>query len=341
MEIRDLTGIERELQRLVFAASGTGIRASLFNLVVFEQAAEAGPPSPADTALGALFGSRPARILRVKDGHRARTEVDVSARCAAGLADRAVCFEEILIHGGEDALAGDPGCWTPLLITGLPVYLWWLESIEALGPFLQRVEESADRLIVDTGWREQAGEDPLQALRLLAGELEATPGLSDFTWRRTQPLRRWAARLFDPPENRESLECIEAVRLEGGLRSEGLLLFLWLAARLEWKAEDLGRDGGRFRDRSDRPLRLEHHPGPPLSEGFRLDFAVRDRPGLSVRCGADGCALLDNPDAGALPIHLKVPGDAEILLAEVDSLGVDPLYRQALRVLRQARSGHG
>ena len=304
MEIRDLVRIERELQRQVLAASGAGIRASLFNLVVFERREESGL---GDKALAALFGLRPARVLRVEAGHPGRTEAEVSARCSAGGADRAVCFEEIRIRGGEDGLGRDPGCWTPLLIPGVPVHLWWLEPVEQIAPLLGQVEECADRLIVHTSLREEAGDDPLQALRFLAGELESIEALSDLAWRRILPLRRWAARLFDPPENREGLEQIERVRLEGGPRGEGWLLFLWLAARLGWEAERLEGPEVLFRDRAGRPVRLEHRPSASLAGGFLLGFGLRGRPGLSVHCGADGCRLLEEPAAGGFPVRLKVP----------------------------------
>ncbi len=342
MEIGNPGQIERELQRKVLAASGTGIRASLFNLVIFERPEE---PGPVDAALGALFGRRPARIVRVESGPGGPTRVEVSALCATDPQAQGVCFEEIRIYSGADGLGRDPGYWAPLLIHSEPIYLWWLEATEALGPFLPQVEQIADRLIVDTGRRERRGEQPLAGLRFLAGEAESVSGLADFSWHRILPLRRWTARLFDPPENRDSLERIERVRLEGGGRSEALLLFLWLASRLGWEGESLEEDRYRFRDRSAKPVLLEHLPGRApaagFQAGFRLEFGIRDRPPLALRCDESGCALLDRPGAGELAVRLRFPDDGEILLAEVDAGRADPAYLQALLPLRLSPFSYG
>ena len=298
MEIRDLVKIERELQRQVLAASGAGMRASLFNLVVFERKEQSGL---ADPALSALFGLRPARVLRSEAGHRGRTEVEVSARCSGGGADRAVCFEEIRIRGGEDGLSRDPGCWTPLLIPGVPVNLWWLEPLEAILPLLGQFEECADRLIVDTGLRERAGDDPLWSLRLLAGELESVGALSDLAWRRILPLRSWAARLFDPPANREALERIERVRLEGGLRSEGGCCSCgwppaWAGRRSGWRTAPgcsaTGR-GGRCASSTGPPP-----PWPAASSSASACGTGRPCPCTAARTAA-GCWRRSPPRAGS------------------------------------------
>jgi hypothetical protein len=273
MDIRDPAGIERELERRVLAASGTGTRASMFNLVVVHRLAEAGPVEP---ALEGMMGKRPARIVRVESGNAGPSRVFVSARCATGTPERAVCFEEIVIQDGEDGLGRDPGYWTPLLIRHLPVYLWWLEETGPLAGDAARLREVADRLLVDTGFREERGEEPYAALGRLAVLAGSSLDLSDFSWQRVLPLRRWTARLFDPPENRARLERIEGVSLDGGRRSEALLLFLWLASRLGWRPErpEGARipEGGsaRFLDRSGQPVTLEHRggsrpPAEPLS----------------------------------------------------------------------------
>lgn len=342
MDIRDPAGIERELERRVLAASGTGTRASLCNLVIVHRREE---PGPVESALEGMLGKRPARIVRVERGNAGPSRVFVSARCSAGIPDRAVCFEEIVIQDGEDGLGRDPGYWTPLLIRHLPVYLWWLEETGPLAGDAARLQEVADRLLVDTAFREERGEEPRAALARLAALAGSSPELSDFSWQRVLPLRRWTARLFDPPENRARLEKIEGVSLNGGRRSEALLLFLWLASRLGWRLErpegvPMPEEGSdRFLDRSEQPVAALHRGGARLSGGFRLEFRIRGEASLAIRCGESGCAFLERPGAEEQAIRLRFPDDTQILIAEVDARRADPLLREALQVLEKPPHG--
>lgn len=329
MDVQNPARIERELQKQVLAASASGTRASLFNLVVFRQRSAAGP---VDEALNGLLGKRPARILQVESGYDGPSEVDVSARCSLDAQDRGVCFEILQIRSGSDGLGIDPGCWVPLLIRSLPVYVWWLEPSGRLAGAFDPLETAADRFVLHSGFWEEQGEDPARSLATLAGLVRRGAAVADFSWHRLLPLRRWTARLFDPPENRQRLERIEQVELHGGRRSEALLLFLWLAARLGWTVEDLTPGRPVFRV-DDRRVTAEHHAPAPLQDGFRLEFRIAGEGRLGLHCSGAGCGVVGDPAGSEHTVRMRVPGDPEILLQEVDAVRADPVLVEALEML--------
>jgi hypothetical protein len=324
--------IEAEIARIRERESGAwsaGTKATLFNLIVARAAPK--PDSSADhveEALGFLLGKRPARIISISTGATGPVEAVVSARCHPDQRGRGVCFEEVHIAG---SLGADPGVWVPLLIRDIPTFLWWTAPFAAV----TAAAEHADKLIVDCG---PQGPEALAALAGLAELRERARralAVGDLSWGRSRVLRVQAARMFDPPEGRELLGDIAGVELTGGTAAEALLFFLWLGERLRWLPAGLETTGmPRFREPKDRwQLLLAHREAGPLAIGARLRFVFRGGAPLELTCSRGGC-LLRGAERGAW----RIPGDGELLLAEVDSLEQDPLLAATLESAACVRS---
>jgi hypothetical protein len=329
--------IEEEIARVrerETTGFGGGVKANLFNLVVACLAG--GRP---DDVLETLLGRRPARIIRLTAGPEGSVGAVVSGRCSPGTLDHGVCLEEIDIAAGGDPLGVGAGAWTPLLERDIPTFLWiagtWTPRTLPFDAAAQ-----ADKLIVDSS----LADDPPASLAALRRLREAARGhlaVADLAWSRALPLRVQTARAFDPPEARDSLDELTAVRLEGATRAEAQLFFLWLACRLGWQPFD-GRDGPSFADPTGKAVSLVHEHPAPLASGARLSFAARGA-AIEVACSGNdrpdrhprrrptsavhgyGCASIGE-DRGPW----RIAPDGELLLAEVDSLKQDMLLDDVL-----------
>jgi glucose-6-phosphate dehydrogenase assembly protein OpcA len=284
------------------------------------------PGARPDEELEVLLGRRPARIIRLAvDPRAAPASAAVSGRCSPGTLERGVCLEEIDLAAAGDPLGSGAGAWTPLVARDIPTFLW-IAGPWTPGPDLPlEAAAHADKLIVDSS----AAGDPVAVLAALHRLRRATRGrlaVADLAWSRTLPLRVQAARAFDPPGARDALDELAEVRLEGATRSEALLFFLWLAARLDWQAS-AARGGPSFRDAAGWPVAAVHEAPAALAQGARLSFAARAGSCIEVACTVNGCAAIGD-DRGPW----RIAPEGELLLAEVDTLKQDALLDDALGI---------
>ena len=232
--------IERELGALRMNEDGTlGLRASVLNLLVVtdEDSAESVTRSVSNIA-----GRYPSRaILLISDPEEKETnlEFQLSAFCSVrGGSGTQVCAEQVTIHAEGppaehlESLAG------PLLISDLPVFLWYPGSFSPSSPEFAGMASLADRVIVDSA----AGGDP-ECLREIAGLLEdpEAPAIGDLQWVTLSPWRALVAELFSPPERASELEKIRRVEVLHTPAGEyrALLFVGWLASKLGWRTEDV------------------------------------------------------------------------------------------------------
>jgi len=127
----------------------------------------------------------------------------------------------------------------PLLVSGVPTYLWWLGT----PPFRKR--ELLDSLrVVDGLVVDSAGfEEPFHAFRHMSGLLKVAHhrmGLADLQWSRLRPWREAIAQFFTPIDRRSFLGGIAEVGIdyagEGrGNRIAAALVTGWMAGALGWK----------------------------------------------------------------------------------------------------------
>ncbi|TAN34805.1 hypothetical protein EPN29_01855 [bacterium] len=129
----------------------------------------------------------------------------------------------------------------PMLLSGIPTYLWWLGT----PPFGARELEDAlricDALVVDSS-RFDAPYHSFLGLSRLAASSHRGLGVADFQWARLTPWRESIAQFFGPADRRAFLSGLSGLGIdyagEGrGNRVAAALLIGWFASALGWKLQ--------------------------------------------------------------------------------------------------------
>jgi glucose-6-phosphate dehydrogenase assembly protein OpcA len=153
----------------------------------------------------------------------------------------AVQFELVTLH--VRGAAGDhlAALIDPLLLSGVPTYLWWVGT----PPFGERELDDAlkvcDALVVDSA-RFDAPYRSFLALAQLTASSHRRLGLADFQWARLTPWRESIAQFFSPADRRDFLSGIAEIGIDyagdgRGNRVAAALLVGWLGSTLGWKMQ--------------------------------------------------------------------------------------------------------
>jgi glucose-6-phosphate dehydrogenase assembly protein OpcA len=316
-------------------------RASILNLVVC---------SPTEDALRAaaetipqLTIDHPCRAILIASelGSKASSlEAWASVHCRLlRPARKQVCCEEIHISAGGESVGRLPGAIPPLLIPDLPVFLWWLGEVPLEDVLFDRLSGLADRVILDSA----QFEDQSKALSTLWALVDRGHGravVSDLNWARLDPWRELAAQLFDPPDYRPYLARINSVAVEGNTL-QSFLLIGWLASRLGWKAIHnptrltigmAGHDGEVVVEMEERGATDS------TSEGLlSLRLMASQPPAVFSISRSDDftCAVTVAQVSEASPlrraVRMKPLSEMQLLSRELNSMGRDPVYEEALQ----------
>ncbi len=271
-----LDGVEKELDNLwrdanagIGSAGGHAIaRNSVLTLVVFtHRRADA---NQLLNALHALTGLHPSRSIFISADPRARGDL-LQASIATRVSDDAASYgEDILIEAQVGAVRHLPGAVLPLIVSGLPAFLWWTGEPPWGSELFEALVDGCDRLIVDTSEMSHV-EISLAALQDLQHRKGARCAISDTSWTAQGPWREILAQFFDSPEVRPYLDGVERITIEYAAgeedaptnASQAYLYAGWLASRLGWRAQHsqfMGLDASRqhtLRDVSGRLINLE------------------------------------------------------------------------------------
>jgi hypothetical protein len=220
--IRD---VERELGRLRDASTATGepprLRTSVMTHIAWV------PPRWVDAATGALAGlgerhpSRTILLFPCPDEERDALDGEVDLRCfVRGGEEQEVCSEVIALRLCGRRASAPASVVEPLIVSDLPVFVRWRGALPFGAPELEQLSALADRLVVDSSeWPELEADYPR-----LSGLFERIV-VSDIAWARGQQWREALARLWPDVAEASALKV-------AGPRADGLLLSLWLGARL-------------------------------------------------------------------------------------------------------------
>jgi len=332
--------IERELGKLRMNDDGTlGLRASVLNLIVVtdEDSAE-----DITRSVSNIAGRYPSRaIILISDPEEGGTNLDfgLSAFCnIRGAGGSQVCAEQITIHAEGppaehlESLAG------PLLISDLPVFLWYPGPFSTSSPEFAGMVGLADRIILDSA---AAGDCEL-SLKEIAGLLdrEESPAVGDLQWVQLSPWRSLVAELFTSPERAAELEGLRGIEIlhapDGECRA--LLFIGWLATRLGWSLVDSSRaENGRdvrFSGPSGE-ISAKMSPASPdapfrqvrlFSEDYGFEVArSRDLSEARTMVTRDGERLAERT------VHLGTFDLGVLLGEELRYRGRDETYESALR----------
>jgi glucose-6-phosphate dehydrogenase assembly protein OpcA len=293
-ETVDLGSVERTLAAMRGGDGKGSVRSTTLNLVVY-----APDDDLVHSSMDVLSGvsvSHPLRALIVTPGE-GKPVADVSSLCRL---DRGgdVLSERVVIKAPP---AGLPSAVVLLLVPDLPVFLWWRGDVSDDDALLRELAGMATRLIIDS---DIVGVDAVERVCLFA------PGLADLAWARLAPWRQAIAGLFDGRTQRRALDHLMAVEVRGP-EGQARLLAGWLRSRL-------GRQIGLDVTKAQRMERVELHSGKGV---FVVERSGRDNHGTASGPGIEPFAF---------SLGQSQPLAARMLAAELDELGGEPVFEEAL-----------
>jgi glucose-6-phosphate dehydrogenase assembly protein OpcA len=262
--------IDQELKKVWQESQGTATRASLVNLAVYSE--DAGSLSRNTQLMANITENHACRAIVIEADCSAkenRVEAWISAHCHVSRAGgKQVCSEQIsfLLKGGCTELL--PSIVFSHLDSDLPFYLWWQEEFRE--PMDPQLWAWVDRVIYDSqGW----GNFRAQMRLLESAEQEAKQRivLCDLNWTRLDSVRFALAQFFDHPASHHNFAKINSLRIDfaPGFRSTAVLFAGWLAAQLNWRAQNAeAANNLRFVGFSGQKIGvdLRERPGEPIGE---------------------------------------------------------------------------
>ncbi|MFY9574764.1 MAG: glucose-6-phosphate dehydrogenase assembly protein OpcA, partial [Blastocatellia bacterium] len=244
----DIAAIERELTALWQQASEDEeqgvIRSSILNLLVYVP--EPSEARKADEILTELTAAHPSRAILMivdRDAPEPRLEAQVTSKCTLPTGtSKQVCCEQVTVNTAGSGVLDLPSAISPLLLSDLPVYLWWRDvpSIEDKTLF-RKLADISDRVIIDSALFKDSYRD-LASMATVLNETPRWTAISDLNWARLTAWRALLAGFYDVPDYRPQLDQLDQVVVEyappsaesSAIPPRAMLLGGWLASRLKW-----------------------------------------------------------------------------------------------------------
>jgi glucose-6-phosphate dehydrogenase assembly protein OpcA len=253
--------------------------------------------------------------------------------------------EIVTLHVGSAAGEHLAPLVDPLLLSGVPTYLWWLGT----PPFGTRAFTDSlkigDALVVDSAHFDRPYQSFLSLAEVALSSHEHL-GIADFQWQRLSPWREMIAQFFEPKDRRLFMSGIAEVGIDyvgdgRGNRIGPALLIGWFSSALGWKMERaVGGTGGvvaahftvagnRLLEVAFRPVQKSHLSEGEVSRvhiagasgGRTFQLTIQRDPVRAHRLGAEGAAMefrelhpSGEDDAGAEVAERKAAQHRETLL---------------------------
>ena len=331
--------IERELGQLRMNDDGTlGLRASVLNLIVVTDEESAAEVTRSVSNIAGRYPSRALVLISDPAEEEPNLDFQLAAFCSARGGGAQVCAEQVTIHAEGppaehlESLAG------PLLVSDLPVFLWYPGPFSPSSPEFAGMAALADRIILDSA----AAEDCEPSLREIAGlvEEEETPAIGDLQWAQLSPWRSLVAELFSSPERDGELGRLTGIEIEHAPDGEcrALLFTGWLASALGWSMADSTRSGNGREVRFSGPsgeITAGMSPASPDAPFRRVRLFSEDY-GFEVARSSDlsearTAVTKDSEVLAERTVHLGSFDLGVLLGEELSYRGRDEIYERALR----------
>jgi glucose-6-phosphate dehydrogenase assembly protein OpcA len=331
--------IERELGQLRMNDDGTlGLRASVLNLIVVTDEESATEVTRSVSNIAGRYPSRALVLISDPAEEEPNLDFQLAAFCSARGGGAQVCAEQVTIHAEGppaehlESLAG------PLLVSDLPVFLWYPGPFSPSSPEFAGMAALADRIILDSA----AAEDCELTLREIAGllEEEETPAIGDLQWVQLSPWRSLVAELFSSPERAGELGRLTGIEIEHAPDGEcrALLFTGWLASTLGWSLVDSTRAGNGREVRFSGPsgeITAGMSPASPDAPFRRVRLSSEDY-GFEVTRSRDlsearTAVTRDGEVLAERTVHLGTFDLGVLLGEELSYRGRDEIYERALR----------
>ena len=158
-------------------------------------------------------------------------------------------YELVTLHVRGTAASHLAGLVDPLLVSGVPTFIWWLGTPPFGSKELRDALQIADALVVDSAHFAR----PYHSFMGLAGISEHAHrrlGMADMQWARLDPWRETIAQFFAPILRRPFLTGISEIGIDyagvgRGNRIPSAVLIGWISSALGWKLQRaVGGAGG-------------------------------------------------------------------------------------------------
>ena len=355
----NVEAIERELTSLWQQASkeddaGGVTRASMFNLLVYAPSRAAA--KDLDEVLTDVAAARPCRVILIvadsEEPHGTLT-AEVTSRCTLPSgSSKQVCCEQVTITSALDQLEEVPSAVAPLMLSDLPVYLWWhAEPKISDKKLFRRLVDLSNRVVIDS----TMFPNPESELVIMASVLTQTPrwtAISDLNWARLTAWRALLAGFYDIADYRGLLNNLSRVVVRYAptkgssvIPARALLLGGWLASRLHWTV----KPGTARRSESSASLQLSvnnasltlefEHTRREIEPGHlalvTLESASDQPVSFTVRRSEDGRRIetsvtRDEEKSSQRVIGYEGLSETELIGKELEILGHDKVYEQAV-----------
>ena len=298
------------------SGSGRGVRTNMLDLVVFCDRRELADEMV--EVIASLPHSRPSRAI-IALGLDDESDVTADARvfCTPVLGDSTgvqVCSEIVKLEGGRNGIAL-PSLVAGLLLPDLPVFLHWRAEPDASRVVLARMWELATRVLVDS----TAVPAALTSLSTLV-QRQPDRSVTDLSWTKITGWREAVARAFDNAENATALAELSHLEIThvGASDAQARLLAAWLESRT-----------GRTPE-----LKIESETNEDMRNGSLTRVAlVCAGERYSVTRVQEGTGLVEAPRLPEHHVPLRVPPLRGLLAQELEFLGRDRIFEQAVTEL--------
>jgi glucose-6-phosphate dehydrogenase assembly protein OpcA len=337
----------------------TVTRACALTLLIYTESEEGA--REVSELVGALTLQNPCRalILVVQPNESpAGLSATISAVCqlpAPGV--KQVCCEHVTLVARGERVHDLDKVVLPLMVSGLPVGLWWRAGCQLHFNYFGKILRYIDRVYVDSEWHAHPETD-LRALAKAIQEASSPAAITDMNWARITPWRELAAACFDPVERRPYLDAINLVRIEyrargtdsPDCRAQALFFTAWLAERLGWKPAGIavnedgeGKREFNFKGRQG-DIQVQLSPGqsgPKCSSGFlsiEMETAGDAPAKFSLVCGAKSRSVATRVEIPGHPLHestahLEVFDEVGLLNEELKFSTRDRGYERVLAMV--------
>lgn len=348
--VQDIEGELRRLWKSTASAGQPVMRACVLNLLIYTRSRE--EAERAGEIAIRLMRRHPNRAIILQTdpaeptGTPDQLESLVTISCLRPRPDSpTVCCEQITIKASGAGVEQLSSSVLPLLVTDVPVVLWW-PGDPPFGKSLYRgLVSVADYLVIDSS----SFADPLVEIAQLAARTQRRYALCDLNWTRLNPWRALTAQFFDAPSSQVHLSNIQQVNVQYGKGEQpnpiqAMLIIGWLGSRLGWQLGKAPATGnlanqslimrGPNRQNIIVNLRavepLDAIPGSIVELHLitpNAEFSITQTPGES---SAHVMAQLKDGATMQRVVPLRLLSEAELLDMQLAIRGRDPIYEQAL-----------